>query len=107
MKVNEINEGTKISYEVKGTALCLDNDLTINLSARQKDYPVHIDVCTDEKGALVIGAKSGRYYVAQIDIPAKEYSPSEKDEEAPTAKPLNMNEVTITLWALVNRAPTI
>lgn len=116
MKIIEINEGTKIPYEVTGTKICFDDDLTINLAKRQEDWAVHIDVCSDDEGALVIGAKSGSYYVAQLDIPATEYEETEVDtdnadgelteeqqsETVRTAKPLDMDKVTLTLWALEN-----
>ena len=114
MIIKEINEGAKIVYEVNGTSICFDDDLTINLEKRQKNHPVHIDVCSDKDGALVIGAESGEYYVAQIDIPAKEYEETEpiavgiEHIEATTsvAKPLDTEKVSLTLWALVNRANT-
>lgn len=117
MIIVEKNEGAKIPYEVNGTSICFDDDLTINLAKRQKEWPVHIDVCSDEDGALVIGAESGRYYVAQIDIPAIEYEEAELAAEgnteehgeaaAPVAKPLDMDKVTLTLWALENRAAAV
>ena len=117
MIIVEKNEGAKIPYEVNGTSICFDDDLTINLAKRQKEWPVHIDVCSDEDGALVIGAESGRYYVAQIDIPAIEYEEAEPAAEdnteehgetaAPVAKPLDMDKVTLTLWALENRAAAV
>jgi len=109
MIVIEKNEGTKIGYEVTKTSICFDDDLTINLAKRQKDWDVHIDVCSDEDGALVIGAESGKYYVAQIDIPPIEYEAVEEaaegeEQAAPVAKALDMDKVTLTLWALENRA---
>lgn len=118
MIIVEKNEGAKISYEVNKTSICFDDDLTINLAKRQKDWPVHIDVCSDEDGALVIGAESGRYYVAQIDIPAIEYEEAEAtavadeageptEAAAPVAKPLDMDKVTLTLWALENRVAAV
>lgn len=113
MKVIEINEGAKIPYEVTGKKVCFDDDLTINIAKRQEDWPVHIDVCTDKDGALVIGMGSGNYYVAQIDIPVREYAQPEDDEEQTEAEgesskaqpepiPLDMDDVTLTLWALEN-----
>ena len=117
MIIVEKNEGAKIPYEVTGAKVCFDDDLTINLAKRQEDWPVHIDVCSDKDGALVIGAESGRYYVAQIDIPAIEYEEAEPAAEgnteehgeaaAPVAKPLDMDKVTLTLWALENRAAAV
>lgn len=119
MKVIEINEGAKIPYEVNKTKICFDDDITINLAKRQEDWPVHIDILTDGDGVLVTGAESGSYYVAQIDIPAREYKEPEATEEAVTVEeggeqagttdapqpeplPLDMEKVTLTLWALVN-----
>lgn len=117
MIIKEMNEGQKIGYEVNGTSVCLDDDLTINLAKRQKDWPVHIDVYSDEDGALVIGAESGQYYVAQFDIPATEYEEATTIEETegtegaatesepPVAKALDMDKVTLSLWSLENREP--
>ncbi len=104
MNIIDINGGTKIPYVVSGTKICFDDDLTINLAKRQEDWPVHIDVCSDKDGALVIGAAVGSYYVAQIDVPAKEYTVTEGEQpETPSALPLDMDKVTLTLWALENR----
>ena len=86
MKVIEINEGSKIPYEVSKTKICFDDDLTINLAKRQEDWPVHIDILTDGDGVLVTGAESGNYYVAQIDIPAREYKKPEATEETATVE---------------------
>jgi len=99
------NEGPKIPFEVSGTRICFDDDLTLNLSKRLEDWPVHIDICYDADHELVIGAAAGRSYVAEIDIPAREYEYPEigEGEEAgsPTPLPLDMEKVTLTLWALV------
>ncbi len=119
------NEGEKIPYTVRTTKITFDDDLTINLAKREKDDPVHIDICADRDGELVIGAAAGRRYVAEIDIPARRYETSEEqqEEEGPatggepavedapvdTAQneseeripvPLDMNTVTLSLWAL-------
>lgn len=104
MIIVEKNVGPKIPYEVTGKKICFDDDLTINLAKRQKDDPEHIDVCYDRDGELVIGAAAGRAYVAEIDIPAKEYeyheSENEGDSEPPEPIPLDMDKVTLTLWAI-------
>ena len=105
MNIVEKNEGRKIEYEVNGTKVCFDDDLTINLAKRQEDYDVHIDICFDKDKNLVIGTAAGRAYVAEIDIPAREYiehEPAAEDKEAepPTPVPLDMNNVTLSLWAI-------
>lgn len=107
MIVKEMNEGTKIPYEVDGTRVCLNDDLTINLAARQKDWPVHIDVCNDADGNFVIGTGSGVYYVAQFDIPAQEYAEPVDEETPPEPLPLDMDKVTMSLWSLDVLVPII
>ena len=94
------NEGTKIPYDLNGTKLCFDDDLTINLAKRQEDWPVHIDICYDADNALVIGAAAGRSYVAEIDIPEKEYTLGETEDDAPVPIPIDTEKVTLTLWAI-------
>ena len=103
------NEGPKIDYDIQNTAtkkkITFDDDLTINLVKREEDWPVHIDVCFDADGCLVIGTAAGRAYVAEIDIPAREYiypEPGEEGEEQepPTPVPLDLDKVTLSLWAV-------
>lgn len=104
MIIIEKNQGPKIDYEVNGTKICFDDDLTINLKKREEDWPVHIDVCFDADGELVIGTAAGRAYVAEIDIPARQYitpEPVEGEEpEPPAPVPLDMDTVTLSLWAV-------
>ena len=106
MIIIEKNEGPKIEYEVTGTKICFDDDLTINLAKRQENWDVHIDVCFDSSNDLVIGTAAGRRYVAEIDIPAREYEPvvypedPEEEPDPPTPKPLDMDKVKLTLWAV-------
>ena len=104
MIIVEMNEGQKIDYEVQNTAtkkkITFDDDLTINLAKREEDWPVHIDVCYDEDRELVIGTAAGRAYVAQIDIPAREYTPGETEEDPPVPVPLDLDKVTLSLWSI-------
>lgn len=101
MIIIEKNEGTKIPYSVSGTKVTFNDDLTLNLTSREQDWPVHIDICYDEDRALVIGAAAGRAYVAEIDIPARQYTEEEIDGEMQrTPVPLDMDTVTLTLWSI-------
>ena len=120
MNIVEKNEGRKIEYEVNGAKVCFDDDLTINLAKRQEDYDVHIDICFDKDKNLVIGTAAGRAYVAEIDIPARRYErvPDEDymipygdgsggdgtidgEEHYKTVPvPLDMDNVTLSLWAI-------
>lgn len=105
MIIVEKNEGEKIPYSVRTTKVTFDDDLTINLAKREKDFPEHIDICGDSEGNLVIGAAVGRRYVAEIDIPARRYETQEVEIEGETQEqlvplPLDMNTVTLSLWAI-------
>ncbi len=105
MIIVEKNEGTKIPYEVdKKKRITFDDDLQLNLVKREQDWDVHIDVCFDEDGELVIGTAAGRAYVAEIDIPAREYietpDPEEESGVKREAVPLDLDKVTLSLWAI-------
>ncbi len=111
MIIIEKNEGVKIPYEITGKKICFDDDLTINLSKREEDWAVHIDVCFGEDDELVIGAAAGRRYVAEVDIPKRVYieEPIPEEERGDehmggdtrlVPVPLDMDTVTLTLWAL-------
>lgn len=107
MIIIEKNEGPKIDYEIQNTStkkkITFDDDLTINLAKREEDWPVHIDVCFDADRNLVIGTAAGRAYVAEIDIPAREYTETEGGEgEEPerVPVPLDLNKCTLSLWAV-------
>lgn len=101
MIIIEKNEGIKIPYSVSGKKVTFNDDLTINLASREQDWPVHIDICFDEDRALVIGAAAGRAYVAEIDIPARQYTEEEIDGEIQrTPVPLDMDTVTLSLWSI-------
>ena len=108
MIIIEKNEGPKIDYEIQNTAtkkkITFDDDLTINLAKREEDWPVHIDVCFDQDGNLVLGTAAGRRYVAEIDIPARRYDvqpdPEDPEEEIRTPIPLDLDLCTLSLWAL-------
>lgn len=106
MIIIEKNEGTKIPYEVTGNVICFDGVLSIDMEAEQDMDPVHIDVCADAEGTLVIGTQNGIRYVAELDIPKKEYlepdAPEGEDEEPapPVVAPLDLDKVKLTLWAI-------
>ncbi len=105
MIVIEKNEGTKVAYEVSGTKLFLgDDELMLNLTKYQRDWPVHIDVCTNRDSMLVMGTGDGLYYTAQLDIPPFEYSADTGN--GPVPLPLDMDSVTLTLWSIDDLTPS-
>jgi len=104
MIIVEKNVGDKIPYDVNGKKVVFDDDLSINLTKREQDWPVHIDICYDSDKELVIGTSAGRAYVAEIDIPARQYTYPETEEgeepQPPVPVPLDMDTVTLSLWAI-------
>lgn len=118
MIIVEKNEGRKIAHKQTGTVVSFaDGELSLNCASYQRDWGVHLDICANSDGSLVIGTATGLNYVAELDIPAKEYiypEPAETtdadvegggemnrgDVEPPTLIPLDMKKVTLSLWAI-------
>lgn len=84
-----------------------DDELTINLAARERDEAVTLDICFDAESGIVIGVGgTAQRYAAQIDIPARRYDVAENgvDEvtgevrEIPAPIPFDMSLCTLTLW---------
>lgn len=106
MKIEEKNEGQKINYAVSGSTIVFDDTISVNVARYQKDTENIIDVCIDSDMQLTTGL--GKWYAANVIIPPKKYDmvdSGEKDEEGNTkyarvAEPLNMDDVTLILWAL-------
>lgn len=98
IKVIEKNEGKKIEWEQSGTRLYFgDDELMLNAAKYQKDWPVSVDVCKDRAGNLTIGTESALRYVAQVEIPAAQYT---EDAENREQLLLDMSDVTLTLWSI-------
>lgn len=108
MIIIEKTPGTKIDYTVNGTNITFEgdcSDLKLKLAKLQQDWPIHKDICIDEDGDLTLGVATGRYYAAEVDIPAREYEEPEGDEGGATPKPLDMDKVTLALWGLDDLVP--
>ena len=72
-----------IDYAVSKTTISFnDDELMINLSKRERDDDVTLDICKDYQGGLTVGTESARAYVAQVFIPARQYK--EVEDEANT-----------------------
>ena len=110
MRIVEKTAGEKIAYTATafGNSITFgDNDLTINLRHRQMDEPVTIDICADSNDFLVIGAATGRRYVAQVEIPAKTYTDTVIGTDSDgnpimerSADPFNIDDCNLYLWGL-------
>lgn len=119
MKVIHMPEnGTNfIPYEImKNNIDFNDGDLMFNVSKKERDYEVVIDICQDYTGSLVMGAAEGQKYVAQVVVPPREYVETEKENpayladdeestESPTITgrepvPFNIDNCELRLWEM-------
>jgi hypothetical protein len=106
VKVIKMNTGEKIAYEQNGTRLYFgDDELMVNAAKYQKDWDVVVDICKDRADNLTIGTDSALRYVAQIRIPAAQYTETTEGEgeEAVTTReqiPLDMGDVELALWSI-------
>lgn len=105
MIIVDKNEGTKVDYNVTGTKINFSGEITLDLVKYERDFPVHLDICMDKFGFLTMGL--AERYVAQIDIPERQYTMEENgtDEEGnpqlePVPVPFSMDNVTLTLWGM-------
>ena len=111
-KINVVEKtpGTHIEYALSGGKKITfgDDELTINLASRERDYEVSLDICIDEEDGVVIGTGGkAQKYAAQIVIPARRYDVIEDGEdengepkEIPVPIPFDMSLCTLILWGL-------
>ena len=115
MKVIHMPESGRefIPYTIVGNNIDFnDGEITINLSKKERDYEVTVDVCTDYTGGLVCGTADGVIYVAQVVIPAREYTETEilnsegNDEDGTISEtiairepvPFDIDQCELKLW---------
>ena len=83
MKIEELNAGRKIDYELRGTKLDFaDSTLVMNLAKYQKDDTVTATITANAQGNLAVDSDNGKYYVAQVEIPGTEYEEVEVEGPA-------------------------
>lgn len=87
--MNEVikTPGKHIVYDTTSKSIIFgeDEDLSINLKNREQDEKTLIDICSDSDGFLVVGTAAGLRYVAQVEIPARQYT--EEKQENPNYDP--------------------
>ena len=83
MKIEELNTGRKIEYELRGTKLDFaDSTLVMNLAKYQKEDTVTATITANAQGNLAVDSDNGLYYVAQVEIPGYEYEDVEVEGPA-------------------------
>lgn len=104
MKVVEKNTGRKIDYELRGYKLSFyDDEIVIRLDRYQRDEIITLDIMADNQGYLVMA--KGRYYVAQVEIPARKYEEiiegeGEDQQIRYEPIPLDTDDVTLYLFSI-------
>lgn len=114
----EKEEGKHIDYQVTSKKITFgDDELTINLASRERDYETVLDICLDTEDGLVIGVgENAKKYVAQVVIPAREYETVEGEvvmemgerqqegegryQTVSVPVPFDMNKCTLILWKM-------
>lgn len=118
IQVIEKEEGKHIDYQVGSKKITFgDDELTINISSRERDYETVLDICLDTEGGLVIGVgENAKRYVAQVVIPARAYEivegeavmtaeegqqeGEEKRQAVTIPVPFDMKKCTLILWKM-------
>lgn len=87
IQVIEKEEGKHIDYQVNSKKITFgDDELTINLASRERDYETVLDICIDMEDGLVIGVgDNAKRYAAQVIIPPRVYEKVE-GEALPTTE---------------------
>ena len=118
IQVMEKEEGKHIDYQVTSKKITFgDDELTINLASRERDYETVLDICLDTEDGLVIGVgENAKKYVAQVVIPARAYETVEGEvvmemgegqqegegryQTVSVPVPFDMNKCTLILWKM-------
>lgn len=96
--------GKHIEYRTTAKSIIFgDDDISINLKNRERDDEVLIDVCTDTNGELTMGTAVGLNYVAQLRIPARQYT--EEEQENPNYNPEAVKEMGAETKTMIVRTP--
>ena len=104
MNVIEKTPGTYVEYETTSKSIIFgDDDLSINLKNRERDEKVLIDICADANGELTMGTAAGLKYVAQVEIPARQYT--EEEKENPNYDPEAEEGTEAARQTIVTRTP--
>lgn len=107
IKVEEKSLGEHIAFSINENNITFgEEELSINLEARERDYKVQMDICRDMDGALVIGTGgNATRYVAQVLIPGRIYEmkegPENEEGEKTTIRvpvPFDISRCTLYLW---------
>lgn len=112
IKVVEKTPGIHLGYSVTNERITFtfgEDELTVKVSAKERDEENMIDICLDADGGLINGvAEKSRKYAAQVVIPPRRYVEQESEQHnedgetvmVPVPVPFDMALCTLILWGM-------
>ncbi len=112
IKVVEKTPGIHLGYSVTSERITFtfgEDELTVKVSAKERDEENMIDICLDADGGLINGvAEKSRKYAAQVVIPPRRYVEQESEQHnedgetvmVPVPVPFDMALCTLILWGM-------
>lgn len=100
MIIQKVAAGETVAFSLSDGVLRFENQVEIDLAARQGDVDRTIDVCLDNS-LETMREGLGAWYVATIIVPARQQEYVENDEGGEVIDlPLDMKKVVLNLWPL-------
>lgn len=100
MIIQKVAAGETVAFSLRNGVLRFEDQVEIDLAARQGDIDRTIDVCLDNS-LETMREGLGAWYVATIIVPARQQEYVENDEGGEVVDlPLNMKKVVLNLWPL-------
>lgn len=100
MIIQKVAAGETVAFSLRNGVLRFEDQVEIDLAARQGDIDRTIDVCLDNS-LETMREGLGAWYVATIIVPARQQEYVETDEGGEVVDlPLDMKKVVLNLWPL-------
>lgn len=100
MIIQKVAAGETVAFSLRNGVLRFEDQVEIDLVARQGDIDRTIDVCLDNS-LETMREGLGAWYVATIIVPARQQEYIESDEGGEVVDlPLDMQKVILNLWPL-------
>lgn len=100
MIIQKVAAGETVAFSLRNGVLRFEDQVEIDLAARQGDIDRTIDVCLDNS-LETMREGLGAWYVATIIVPARQQEFVETDEGGKVVDlPLDMKKVVLNLWPL-------
>lgn len=100
MIIQKVAAGETVAFSLRNGVLHFEDQVEIDLAARQGDIDRTIDVCLDNS-LETMREGLGAWYVATIIVPARQQEYVETDEGGEVVDlPLDMKKVVLNLWPL-------